>query len=148
MIAMFLAAAFGMSALLSVQASLPPLDRLFGPSVVGVQAGPPPGGGLPLPAWGRSPATAAEPVPAEPVARIVERPGGPVPPPGSPDGNGRHRFLRGLAERIVESAPPRVKILVRTGRVEGRHVLIRTAARILRQRHAAIQALESSPSPP
>jgi hypothetical protein len=138
MITMFLAACFGMAALLSIQAALPPLGRLFGPPVVEVPAGPQAAGpDLPLPSWGRPGVTAAETGIVLSVHVGAGPEVGPVESPAPPTDQGRERrliFLERLADQIVDSASPRLKALIRTGKVDGRQVLMRTAAKILRGR--------------
>jgi len=138
MIVMFLAATFGMMALLSVQLSIPPLDRIFAPPVVQVPgdveaAGP----GLPLPSWGHAEVVAAPALPAQVPSESAPSGGSSRPAPSqTPTDPGsepspRLVMLRRLAGEIADSASPRLKALIRSGRVGGRDVLRRTAIRLL-----------------
>jgi hypothetical protein len=139
MIAMFLAATFGMMALLSVPLSIPPLDRIFAPPVVQVPGGAEAAGpSLPLPSWGHSQAIAAPDLAGQARAAsapsvTATHPGPSEETPGPPTKGPAPRLvlLRRLAGEIANSASPRLKALIRTGRVDGRDILRRTAIRLL-----------------
>jgi hypothetical protein len=140
MITMFLAATFGMMALLSVPISIPPFGRVFGPPAVeapeGPQAGP---ATLPEPSWGRpevTAATLAEQVvllsDANPLAAHAPAEASTLPPVLQRRGP-IVLFLGRLAHQITGSAGPRLKALIRTGKVEGRQVLMRTAVKLVHE---------------
>jgi hypothetical protein len=137
MIALFLAATFGMMALLSVPLTVPPLDRIFAPPVVEAPAGPAAAGpGLAQPSWGHpqvaaAPALSGQALTSSATSVTGSGPGSSETPPPAVEPAPRLVMLRRLAGEIANSASPRLKALIRTGRITGRDVLRRTAIRLL-----------------
>jgi hypothetical protein len=139
MITMFLAATFGMMALLSVPLSIPPFGRIFGPPAAEAPGGPQAGPGAnPRPAWGRPEVTAAAQAEQAVLLSDSNPPAAQVPAKSSehpPRHHGRGPlvlFLGRIAHRITGSTSPRLKALIRSGKVDAKQVVIRAAAKVLR----------------
>jgi len=140
---MFMAAAFGMMALLSLPLSIPPLSVLVAPvlvpPIVKVPVGPDQGPSAAAQGWGRPGLAAAATSPAVP---LVERgpAGGPADQgPGSPPGGGqdhghiRHSLHDRIQHKVVRAASQRIKALVRGGELNLKRVLDRGGLRLERR---------------
>jgi hypothetical protein len=137
---MFMAAAFGMMALLSLPLTVPDLNalvpRVVLPPVVHVPAGPEEGPSAASRSRGH-PELSLSAAAASPAIPLAQRGPTGAPPqqgPGSPPPEhrgGHHSFQRRLERKILRKASRRIKALVRHGKLDADHVLARASSRFL-----------------